>query len=182
MERFKMLKAKRKRLREEQESRDRRVGSVRTHPSIPLLTLSQGIHCSSQSPHPAKRACVDLSTGNVRVLKEEVPVDIISPHIPAEVSKLDPPAVKRPPARYVEFGADTDLMSNDTVGFDEEGQDYKEEEIIRRGDRSDKGDGITEEANDGLQHDDEVNGQEKNDSHLESPRDTRTKVSHARNV
>jgi len=134
---------------------DRRVGPVRTHPSSPMLTLSQGMNCSSQSPHPAKRACVDLAAGNVRVLKEEDPVDI-SPHVPAEVSKLVPPDVKRPPARYVEFGAATDLRSNDTVGFD---QDDKEEVIIMRDDR-DKGDGITEE--------------EKNDSHLEAPRQTRT--------
>ena len=170
-----MLKAKRKRLREEQESMDRRVvGPVRTHPSSPMLALrSQGMRCSSQSPHPAKRACVDLAAGkNDRVLKEEDPVDI-SPHVPAEVSKLDPPAVKRPPARFVEFGAAADLMINDTGGFDQEDQDVKEEVIIIRDD-TDKGGRSTEETNEGMQNDDEVNGKEKNDSHLEAPRQTRT--------
>jgi len=63
----------------------------------------------------------------------------------------------RPPARCVASGA-SDLMSHDTGGFDQEGQDDKEEEITRRDDR-DKGDGITEESNDGRQNDDEVIGQ-----------------------
>jgi len=58
--------------------------------------------------------------------------------------------VKRPPARYVEFGAATDLMSNANVGLDQEGQDDKEEVITRRGDRV-KGDGITEEANESME-------------------------------
>jgi len=104
---------------------------------------------------------------NVPVLKEEAPVDI-STHVPTEVSKLDPPAVKRPPARCIAVGA-ADLMSNATCGFDQEHQDDKEEEMIRRDDR-DKGDGITEDANDGLLNDDEVSGQEKNGSHLEARR------------
>jgi len=108
-------------------------------------------------------------------LKEEDPVDIRT-HAPNEVSKLDPPAVKRPPARCVAFGA-ADLMSNNgTDGVDQEDQDGTEEDITRRDDR-DKGDGITEEVNDGLQHDDELNGQEKNDSHVEVPRQKRTKKS-----
>ena len=86
--------------------------------------------------------------------------------------------MKRPPAaRYVASDAATDLMSNDTVGFDEEGEDHKEEKMIRRDDRRDKGGGITEEAIDGLQHDDEVNGQETNASHLEAPRQKRTRPS-----
>jgi len=139
-----------------------------THPiRSPTLTLSEDMKCSSQSPHYAKRACVDLAAASVRVLKEEdhTPVDI-SAHVPNEVSKLlDPPAVKRPPARYVDFGC-ADLMSNDAGGFGQEVQDDKEEEITRRYDR-DKGDGITEVANDGLLNDDEVNGQERNNSHLE---------------
>ena len=152
-----MLEAKRKRLSQEQESMD--ADLVRTHPSSPTLSLSEGMHCSSQSPHPStKRACVDLDAGNARVLKKEedsVPVNN-STHVPNEVSKLfDPPAtVKRPPARYVDFGA-ADLMSNDIGGFDQEGQDDKEEEMIRRDDTSrHKGDEITEEAIDGPQHDD----------------------------
>ena len=99
----------------------------------------------------------------------------MSAHVPTEVSKLDPPAVKRPPARYVDVGA-ADLVSIDTGGCDQEGQDDKEEEMRRRDDR-DKGDGITEEANDGLQNDDEVNEQEKNGSHLQAPRQKRTKKS-----
>jgi len=147
---------------------------VKTHPSSPALTLSQGMIFSSQSPHPTKRACVDLAAENTRVLKQEDPVDI-STHAPNEVSKLDPPAVKRPPARYVASGA-ADLMSNnETGGVGQESQDGStEEDIIRRGDR-DKGDGITDDAKDGLQNDDdEVNGQEKNDSHLEAPRQKRT--------
>ena len=86
-----MLKAKRKRVREEQQSMD-------------VDVKLEDTNCSSQSSHPTKRACVDLVAGNVRVLKEEDPVDI-STHVPTEVSKLDPPAVKRPPARYVAFGA-----------------------------------------------------------------------------
>jgi len=111
MEYFRMLKAKRKRSREEQESMD--VDAV-THPS------------SSQSPRPTKRACAD----NARILKEEdhIPANTC---IPTEVSKLEPPAVKRPPARYVDFGA-AELTSNASGGFGQEGQDYKEEEIARR--------------------------------------------------
>jgi len=66
----------------------------------------------------------------------------------AKVSKLDPGA-KSPPARYVAFGA-PGLMSIDTGGFDQEGQDGIEEEITRRDDR-DKFDGITEESKDGQQ-------------------------------
>ena len=99
-----------------------------THPiRSPTLTLSKDMNCSSQSPHYAQRACVDLAAGNVRVLKEEdhTLVDI-STRVPNEVSKLlDPPAVKRPPARYVAIGA-ADLMSNDTGGFDQESQDGKQ--------------------------------------------------------
>ena len=95
-------------------------------------------------------------------MKEEDPVPVdISTHVPTEVSKLDPPAVKRPLARCVAFGA-ADLISNATGGFCQEGHDDKEEEM-RRQDDSDKGDGIT-------LNDDEVNGEEKNDSHLEAPR------------
>jgi len=153
-----MLEAKRKRLREEQESMAVDPDVRAQHPSSPTLTLvSEGMNCSSQSPHPTKRACA----GNARILKEpdHIPGNTC---IPAEV--LDP--VKRPPARYVDFGA-ADLMSNNgTVGVDQEVQDDKE--VARRDDR-DKGDGITEEANDGPQHDDEVNGQERNDSHSEAP-------------
>jgi len=108
-----MLKAKRKRLREEQESMD--VDDV-THPTPPLK-LSEGMNCNS-----TKRARVDLAAASVLVLKEEVPVDI-STHVPTEVSKLDPPPVKKPPARYVDFGAVADLMSS---CFGEEGQDDKE--------------------------------------------------------
>ena len=105
-----------------------------------------------------------------------VPVDI-STCVPTEVSKLDAPAVKRPPARHVAFGTATggDMMNNATTGgFDQEGQDDKEEEMIRREDR-DKADGITEEVNDGLQNDDdEVNEQETNASHLEGGRQKRS--------
>jgi len=55
------------------------------------------------------------SAPNVGVLKEEDPVDI-SAHVPTKVvSKLDLPAVKRPPARYFHVGAATDLISNDMV-------------------------------------------------------------------
>ena len=135
----------------------------------------KGMHCSSESLHrPAKRACVDLAAASGHVLKEEdhTPVETCCSN---EVSKFDPPAVKRPPARYVEFGT-ADWMSNATSGVDQEDQDDTEEEITRRDDR-DKGAGITEEANDGLQHDDEVNGQEKNDSHLEAPSRKRRKKS-----
>jgi len=138
------------------------------------VKLYKGMHCSSQSSHPTKRACAHLAAGNVLVLKEEdpTPVDISRP-VPNGVSKLDPPAVKRPPARYVAFG-NADLTSNATGGSDQEGQDVKEEEITRRDDR-DKGDGITEEAKaGGLQNDDEVNGQEKNDNHSKTPRQKRT--------
>jgi len=61
----------------------------------------------------------------------------------------------------VDFG-DAGLRRNAAGGFDQEGQDDKEEEIRRRDDRRDKGDGITEEAIDGLLNDDvEVNGQAK---------------------
>ena len=144
-----MLKAKRKRLREEQASMD--VDAV-TYPS------------SSQAPRPTKRACA----GNARILKEEdhIPANTC---IPTEVSKLDPPAVKRPPARYVDFGA-AELMSNASGGFGQEGQDDKDEKIARRHDR-DEGDGIKEEAKNGLLNDDKVNGQEKmTDSHLEARR------------
>jgi len=123
---------------------------VRTHPSSnPAMTLplplSEAMNCSSQSPHPAKkacvekRACVNLAAASVRVLKEEDPVHI-STHGPTEVSKLDPPAVKRPPSRYVDFGA-ANLMSNDTGGFDQEFQDDKEEDIRRRDDRGKDGRG-----------------------------------------
>jgi len=163
-----MLEAKRKRLSEEQDSMDVDRVLLKTQPSSPTLTfLSEaGMNCTnSQSSHPTKRACA----GNARVLKEadHIPGNTC---IPAEV--LDP--VKSPPSRYVDFGA-ADLMSNnDTGGFDRERQDHKEEEMRRR-DYTDKGDGITEEANDGLQNDDQVNGQERNDSHLEAPRQKRTK-------
>jgi len=108
-------------------------------------------------------------------LKEEdhTLVDI-STHVPTEVKKLlDTPAVTRPPARCVDFGAAADLMRNDTGGFGQEVQDEKEEDITRHDDR-DKGDGITEEANDGLLNDDEVNGQERNGSHAEASRQCRT--------
>ena len=131
------------------------------------------MNCSSQSPHPAKRACVDVEAASVHVLKEEDPVDI-SPHVPAEVSNLDPPPapVKRlPPARYVASDAAADLMSNDTGGVDEEHQDDKDAEIGRR-DGRDKADGIAEEANDGLQ-----NAYENNDSHLEAPSQKRKRNS-----
>ena len=169
-----MLKAKRRRLRDEQESMD--VDPVvRTHPpstSPMTFTLIQGMNCSSQSPHPTctKITCVDLAAASVRVLKEEDPVSVdMSTHDPNnEVSKLDPPAaVKRPPARYVASGA-ANLMSNDTDGVDQEDQDDTEEEIIRRDDRV-KGDGTIaeDETNDGLLNDDEVDGQAKTDSHLE---------------
>jgi len=103
--------------------------------------------------------CVDVASTSVRVLKEEDPVPANS-WSSAEVSKLDPPAVKRPQARCVAFGAATELMSNATGGFDQEHQNDKEEKIARRDDRE-KGDGITEDANDGLRNDDEVNGKEK---------------------
>ena len=120
-----MLKAKRKRLREEQESMD-----VDPHPSSPTLTFNEGRNYSSQSPRPTKRACVDLATGNARILKEEdhIPANTC---IPTEVSKLDPPAVKRPPARYVDFGA----AENASGGFGQEGQDDKDEDMVRRVDR-----------------------------------------------
>ena len=114
---------------------------------------------SSQSPRPTKRACA----GNARILKEEdyIPANTC---IPTEVSKLDPPAMKRAPTRYVDFGA----AENASGGFGQEGQDDKEEEIPRRVYR-DEGDRITEEAKDGLLNDDEVNAQEKKtDSHLEA--------------
>ena len=74
--------------------------------------------------------------------------------------------MKRPPARCVAFGA-ADPMRNDTGGFGQEGQDDEAEEITRRDDRG-KGDGITEEANDDLQNDDEV---------LEARRQRRTRKS-----
>jgi len=151
-----MLKAERKRLREEQESMD--IDAV-THPS------------SSQSPRPTKRPCA----GDVRILKEEdhIPANTC---IPTEVSKLDPPVVKRPPARYVDLSA-AELISNASGGFGREGQDDKEEEIAKRDDR-DEGDGITEEAKDGQLNDDEVNGQEKKtDSHLEARRQYRNRKS-----
>jgi len=64
-------------------------------------------------------------------------------------------------------------MSIDTGGFDHEGQDGTEEEITRR-DNRDKFDEITEESKDGQQNDDEVNGQEKNGSHLVVRRQRRT--------
>ena len=112
-----------------------------------------------------------MSAASVRVLKEKDPVDI-STHVLTEVSKLDPPAAKRPPARCVAFGAAAELMSNATGGFDQEGKDGSEEEITRRDDRE-KGDGITEDVNDGLLNDDEVNGQERNNSHLAAPRQKR---------
>jgi len=89
-----------------------------------------------------------LDAASVRILKEEDPVDI-STHVPTKVSNLDPPAVKRPPARCIDFGAATDLMNNVIGGCDQEHQDGKEEEIIRKYNRA-KGDGITEDANDGL--------------------------------
>jgi len=146
-----MLKAKRKRLREEQESMD--VDAV-TYPS------------SSQSPRPTKRACAD----NVRILKEEdhIPTNTCIPT--AEVSKLEPPAVKRTPARNVDFGA-AELMSNASGGFGQDDQDDKEEVIARRCYR-DEGDGIMEEAKDGLLNDDdEVNGHEQmTDSYVEARR------------
>ena len=147
MERFRMLKAKGKRLREEQESRDG-VGDV-------TLTLSEDMNCSlPQVPHPTKRACA----GNVRVLKEED----ISAHAPTKVvSKLDPPAVKRSPVRCVDFGAAAELMSNATGGCDQEGQADKKEEIAKR-DYRDEGDGSSEEAKDGLQHDDKGHQQSEN--------------------
>jgi len=169
-----MLKAKRKRLREEQESMDLLLDPVRTHPPSPTLTLSEGMNCSSQPPHPTKRACVNLCAANVRVLKEEDHVDI-STHVPTEeVSKLDSPAVKRPPARYVDFGAAAELMSNASGGF---GQDDKEEEIARP-DYRDGGHVIKEEAKDGPLNDEEVNGQEeKTDSHLEGRRQNTTNKS-----
>ena len=128
LEYFWMLKAKRKRLREEQESTD--VDPVRTHPSSPTLTFSEGMNCSSQSPRLTKRACVDLATGNARILKEEdhIPANTC---IPTEASKLDPPAVKSPPARYVDFGA----AENASGGFGQEGQDDKDEDMVRRVDR-----------------------------------------------
>ena len=94
----------------------------------------------------------------------------------AKVSKLDPGA-KSPPARYVAFGA-PGLMSIDTGGFDQEGQDDKEEEIAWLNDRDQKGDGITEDTNDGLQNDDEVNGPEKSNSHLETPRQNKKRSTH----
>ena len=51
-----MLKAKRKRSREEQASMDVDV----THPPV---TLSEDMNCSPQSPRPTtKRACADLAT------------------------------------------------------------------------------------------------------------------------
>ena len=78
-----------------------------------------------------------------RILKEEyhIPANTC---IPTEVSKFDPPVVKRPPARYVDFGAD-ELISNASGGFGQEGQDDKEEDIARRVCR-DEGDGITEDG------------------------------------
>ena len=77
MERFRMLKAKRKRLREEQEAMDGRVDPIlRTHPSSRTLTLSEVMNCSSQFPHPAKRVCVDVASTSVRVLKEEDPAPV----------------------------------------------------------------------------------------------------------
>ena len=178
-----MLKAKRKRLREEQESMDG-VEPVRNNPS-PTLTLSEGMNCRSEPPHPAKRACVNLCAANVRVLKEEDPVDI-SIHVPTEeVSKLEPPAVKRPQARYVDFGAAAELMSNASGGFGQdgqEGQDEKEEEIARP-DYRDEGDGIKEEAKDGLLNDEEVNAQEKKtDSHLEDRRQKTTSKSFEKRI
>ena len=163
LEYFRMLKAKQKRLREEQESID--------HVDV----KSEGMNCSSQSPHPAKRACADLAAGNARVLKEEDPVDLSTHVLPTEVSKLDPPAVEKSPLTYIALG-NAELMSNDTVGFGQEGQDDKEEEIIRRDD-GDKADGITEETKDGLQNDDDVNGEEKNDSPLEARRQHRSRKS-----
>jgi len=97
-----------------------------------------------------------------------------------ESMDADPPVTvnKRPPSRDVDFGA-ADLIRNDTGGVHQEGQDDKEEEMIRRDDTSrHKGDEITEEAIDGPQHDDEVNnGQERNDSHLGASRQKRTKKS-----
>jgi len=155
MERFRMLKAKRKRLREEQESMDG-VG-------IKL----EDMNCSPQVPHPTKRACA----GNARILKEVDHISVNTRIPTAEVSKLDPPAVKRPPARYVDIGA-AELTSNASGGFGQEGQDDKEEEIARRVYR-DEGDGITGEAKDGLLNDDKVNGQEKTVSNLEVGRQKR---------
>jgi len=160
-------------LREEQESMDRRVR---------VDVKLEDVNCSSQyPPRPEKRVCVDLAASSVRVLKEEDPAPVpVNTCIGSnEVSKLDPPApVKRPPpARCVASDAATELMSNDTVGFGQDGQDDKEEVIIMRDDRRDKGDGIAEEAIDGLLNDDEVHGQEKNASHLEAPRQTRTRAS-----
>ena len=124
----------------------------------------EDVNCSSQSPpRPAKRVCVDLAASSVCVLKEEDPAPVHTFIGSTKVSKLDPPAVQRPPAaRCVASDAPTGLMSNDTVGVDQEGQDDKEEEMIRRDDRRDNGDGITEEAIDGLLND-EVHGQETND-------------------
>jgi len=157
-----MLEAKRKRLSEEQESMDMDADPVvvrAQHPSSPtFLTLSEGMNCSSQSaPHPTKRACA----GNARILKDpdHIPGNAC---IPAEVLDL---VKSPPPARYVDFGGADLMINNGTVGFGQEVQDNKE--VARRDDR-DKGDGFTEEANEGLQNDDEVNGQAKNNtSHSE---------------
>ena len=139
----------------------------------------EDVNCSSRSPHPTKRACADLAAENVRMLKEEDPVHVPVPVktyiCSTEVSKLDPPApVKMPPVRYVAFGAAAGdlVMSTGTVGFGQEGQDDKEEDIRRQDDR-DKGVGIGEESKDGLKNDDDVNGQEKNDGHLEDQRKKR---------
>jgi len=126
----------------------------------------KGMHCSSHSPHrPTKKACIDLAAASALVLKEEQDPVYMSTHGPTEVSKLDPPAVKRPPTRYVDFGAAAYLMSNDTGGF------------VQKGDDRDEGDGITGEANAGLLNDDEVNEQEKNDSHFKAIRQRRAKKS-----
>ena len=120
MERFRMLKAKGKRLREEQEARDVRVDPVKL----------EDMNCSSQVPHPAKRACA----GNVRVLKEEDPTPVdMSTHAPTKVaSKLEPPAVKRSPVICVAFG-NADLMSNATGGVDQEGQEVSAAPSVPRG-------------------------------------------------
>jgi len=81
---------------------------------------NEDVNCSSQSPpRPAKRVCVDLAASSVCVLKEEDPAPVHTFIGSTKVSKLDPPAVQRPPAaRCVASDAPTGLMSNDTVGVD----------------------------------------------------------------
>jgi len=60
-----MLKAKRKMMNEKP------AGSMGT---IQGATLHEDRNCSSQSPRPAKRACVELATGNYAAAEAENPV------------------------------------------------------------------------------------------------------------